>query len=67
MPELLSRGYDRLRLIAPVPMDDMVSVRYTADNMDSVMCQSKKDCQVTIQIEEAVAVGTHIMRWVKNA
>ena len=63
----VSLGYDRLRFIAPVFINDTITVTYTVAEVDTVKRQSKADIQVTNQNDDVVAVGTHIMRWVKNA
>ncbi len=62
----VSLGYDRIRFTAPVYFNDTVTVRYRIAEVDEVKRQSRSEITVTNQNGETVAVGQHLMRWVKN-
>jgi len=62
----VSLGYDRIRFLGPVFIGDTVTVTYTVAEIDTVKRQSKSQIEVRNQDDELVAVGTHILRWVKN-
>ena len=62
----VSLGYDRIRFLGPVFIGDTVTVSYRISEVDTVKRQSKSAIEVRNQNDELVAVGTHILRWVKN-
>lgn len=62
----VSLGYDRIRFLGPVFIGDTVTVTYTVGEIDTVKRQSKSSIEVRNQNGDLVAVGTHILRWVKN-
>ena len=62
----VSLGYDRIRFLAAAFIGDTITVSYTVDEIDTVKRQSKSAIEVKNQNGELVAVGTHILRWVKN-
>jgi acyl dehydratase len=62
----VSLGYDKIRFLGPVFINDTVKLTYTVQEVDPVKRQSKSQVEVKNQNGELVAVGTHIMRWVKN-
>ena len=62
----VSLGYDRIRFLGPVFIGDTVTVTYTVAEIDPVKRQSKSTIEVKNQNGDLVAVGTHILRWVKN-
>lgn len=62
----VSLGYDRIRFLGPVFFGDTVTVNYTISEIDTVKRQSKSAIEVRNQNGELVAIGTHILRWVKN-
>ena len=62
----VSLGYDRIRFLGPVFIGDTVTVTYTVAEIDPVKRQSKSAIEVKNQNGDLVAVGTHILRWVKN-
>ncbi len=63
----VSLGYDRVRFVGPVFINDTVTVTYTIQEIDPEKRQSKSDIKVTNQNGDVVAVASHILRWVKNA
>lgn len=62
----VSLGYDRIRFLGPVFINDTVKLTYTVQEIDPVKRQSRSNIEVRNQHGDLVAVGTHIMRWVKN-
>lgn len=62
----VSLGYDRIRFLGPVFINDTVKLTYTVQEIDPVKRQSRSSIEVRNQHGDLVAVGTHIMRWVKN-
>ena len=62
----VSLGYDRIRFLGAVFINDTVTVTYKIAEIDAVKRQSKSQIEVHNQHGELVAVGSHILRWVKN-
>ncbi|MCC6471977.1 MAG: dehydratase [Alphaproteobacteria bacterium] len=62
----VSLGYDKIRFLGPVYINDTVTLTYTIQEVDPVKRQSRSNVEVKNQNGELVAVGTHILRWVKN-
>ena len=62
----MSLGYDKIRFLGPVFINDTVKLTYTITEIDPVKRQSKSSIEVKNQHGDLVAVGTHILRWVKN-
>ena len=62
----VSLGYDRIRFIGPVLLGDTITVKYTIASIDLERRRSVADIEVTTQNDELVAVGQHILKWVKN-
>jgi acyl dehydratase len=62
----VSLGYDKIRFLGPVFINDTVKLTYTITEIDPVKRQSKSSIEVKNQHGDLVAVGTHILRWVKN-
>jgi 3-hydroxybutyryl-CoA dehydratase len=60
----VSLGYDHIRFIKPVFIDDAITVRYTVDTFDHQQKRSQAAIQITNQDDELVAVATHILKWV---
>ena len=63
----VSLGYDRIRFLAPVYFGDTITVEYTIAAIDEERRRSSADIRITNQDGTLVAVGTHILKWVKNA
>ena len=63
----VSLGYDRIRFLAPVYFGDTVTVEYVISAVDEERRRSTGDIRITNQDGTLVAVGTHILKWVKNA
>ena len=60
----VSLGYDRIRFIKPVFINDTITVKYTVDNVDLESNRSTAHIEVVNQKNEIVAVADHIMKWV---
>ncbi len=62
----VSLGYDRVRFIKPVFINDTVTVTYTISGIDLDKRRSRAKVEVANQDGATVAVAEHIMAWVKN-
>ncbi len=62
----VSLGYDRIRFLAPVYFGDTVTVDYRISEIDTERRRSTGDIKITNQDGTLVAVGTHILKWVRN-
>ena len=62
----VSLGYDRVRFLGPVFINDTVTLTYTVAEVDPVKRQSLSDIKVVKQNGDLVAVARHVMRWVKD-
>jgi 3-hydroxybutyryl-CoA dehydratase len=63
----VSLGYDRIRFLAPVFFGDTITVEYRISEIDAERRRSRGDIKITNQDGTLVAVGTHILKWVKNS
>jgi len=62
----ISLGYDRIRFIKPVFIDDEITVRYIVESYDTEAARSYAKIEIMNQDDQLVAVATHIMKWVPN-
>ncbi len=62
----VSLGYDRVRFLAPVYFGDTLTVEYTIASVDPARRRSNADIAIRNQDGTLVAVGTHILKWVRN-
>jgi len=62
----VSLGYDRIRFVKPVFIDDTITVKYTVEYYDKKVNRSGSKIEITNQQNELVAVATHILKWVSN-
>ena len=62
----VSLGYDRIRFLGPVFIGDTVTLTYTIKEIDPARRRSLGEINVVNQRGEQVAVGTHVLKWVKN-
>jgi acyl dehydratase len=62
----VSLGYDRIRFLAPVFIGDTVTVRYRIAEIDPERRRSRAEIAVTNQDGVQVAVGEHILKWVRD-
>ena len=62
----VSLGYDRVRFIKPVFINDTVTVTYTVSEIDLEKRRSRAKVEVANQDGVTVAAAEHIMAWVRN-
>src|SRR5262245_39397292 len=62
----VSLGYDRIRFLAPVYFGDTITVEYRISAIDLERRRSTGDITIRNQDDTLVAVGTHILKWVRN-
>lgn len=60
----VSLGYDRIRFLGPVYINDTITVAYTIRAVDRDRMRTRADVVVTNQTGETVAVAEHILKWV---
>jgi acyl dehydratase len=60
----VSLGYDRVRIIKPVFIDDTVTARYTVEKVDEEAGRALSKVEIINQNGELCLVGTHILKWV---
>ena len=63
----VSLGYDGIRFIKPVYINDTVTVTYTISEIDTARRRSLSHVEVVNQAGETVAVGQHILKWVRDS
>jgi acyl dehydratase len=63
----VSLGYDRVRFLQAVYINDTINVTYRIKSIDPERRRSNADVTVTNQDGETVAVAEHILKWVPNA
>ena len=63
----VSLGYDRVRFIKPVYINDTVTVTYTISEIDTERRRSLSNIEIVNQTGETVAVGQHILKWVSDS
>jgi acyl dehydratase len=59
-------GYDKIRFLQPVFLGDTVSTVYRISEIDTERRRSTAQIEVTNQVGDLVAVGSHILQWVPN-
>jgi acyl dehydratase len=63
----VSLGYDRVRFLKPVFINDTITVHYKIEAIDEDKSRSLSKIEITNQDGELVAVATHILKWVPNS
>ena len=63
----VSLGYDRIRFLAPVYFGDTITVEYRIAEIDIERRRSTGAIEIRNQDGVLVAVGQHILKWVRNA
>ncbi len=63
----VSLGYDRIRFLKPVFINDTITVHYEIDAFDEHKNRSLSKIEITNQHGELVAVASHILKWVPNS
>ncbi len=62
----VSLGYDGVRFLQAVYINDTVAVTYTIDEVDLDRNRTTAKVEVKNQHGDLVAVGRHILKWVPN-
>jgi len=62
----VSLGYDGIRFLKPVFINDTVTVVYTITEVDEERLRTLANVDVTNQRGELVAVGKHHLKWTRN-
>jgi len=62
----VSLGFDRIRFIGPVYINDTVNVNYRVKTIEQEGRRSRSEVTVTNQAGETVATGEHILQWIPN-
>ncbi|MCK5370126.1 MAG: hypothetical protein KAQ62_16305 [Cyclobacteriaceae bacterium] len=62
----VSLGYDKIRFIKPVFINDTITVRYVVEKYDRKSRRSLSNIEITNQHNEIVAMAIHILKWVPN-
>lgn len=60
----VSLGYDGVRFLAPVRINDTITVVYRIKEIELERRRSRAEITITNQGGEIVAVGEHILKWV---
>ncbi len=60
----VSLGYDGVRFLAPVRINDTVTVLYRIKEIELERRRSRAEITITNQDGDIVAVGEHILKWV---
>ena len=63
----VSLGYDGIRFLKPVYINDTVTVIYTISGIDQERRRTLADIEVKNQHGDLVAVGKHHLKWTENA
>jgi acyl dehydratase len=63
----VSLGYDGVRFLKPVYINDTVTVIYTISEVDEERRRTLANVDVKNQRGELVAVGKHHLKWTRNA
>ena len=62
----VSLGYDRIRFIKPVFIDDTLNIKYTVVEYDKNKLRSNSNIEIHNQKNELVAVAVHILKWLSE-
>jgi len=60
----VSLGYDKIRIIHPVYIDDTVTARYTVEAVDEETGRARSKVEIINQDGKLCLVGTHVLKWV---
>ena len=63
----VSLGYDGIRFLKPVYINDTITITYTISQIDTQRRRSLSNIEVTNHKGDLVAVGNHILKWVSDA
>ena len=62
----VSVGYDQIRFVNPVYINDTITVHYVIKSIDTNQRRSYAKIDIINQHDQIVAVAEHILKWVKN-
>ena len=62
----VSLGYDRIRFIKPVFINDAVNISYTVIETEVEVMRSLSQIEIMNQKNDLVAIGSHILKWVPD-
>lgn len=62
----MSLGYDGVRFLKPVYINDTITVVYTISEIDAEKRRTLADIEVKNQHGDLVAVGKHHLKWTAN-
>lgn len=62
----VSLGYDKVRFLGPVYINDTVTLTYTVAEVDARKRRSYSDIRAVNQSGELVAVARHILAWTRD-
>ncbi|MBV9591838.1 MAG: MaoC family dehydratase [Hyphomicrobiales bacterium] len=60
----VSLGYDKIRIIHPVYIDDTVTARYTVEAVDEETGRARSKVEIINQDGKLCLIGTHVLKWV---
>ena len=60
----VSLGYDKIRFIRPVFINDTLTARYTIEEIDMATARSRSKVEIVNQSDELCLIGIHVMKWV---
>ncbi|MFI4986475.1 MAG: MaoC family dehydratase [Alphaproteobacteria bacterium] len=60
----VSLGYDKIRFLKPVFINDTLTARYTIEAIDAEAGRSRAKVEVVNQAGETCLAGSHVMKWV---
>jgi 3-hydroxybutyryl-CoA dehydratase len=60
----VSLGYDKIRFLRPVFVNDTMTARYTIEEVDEAAARTRSKVEVLNQAGEVCLAGTHILKWV---
>lgn len=60
----VSLGYDKIRFLVPVFIDDTLTARYTVEEIDPEAARSRSKVEIIKSSGELCLAGIHIMKWV---
>lgn len=63
----VSLGYDRIRFLKPVFINDTITVHYAIESVDHEENRSLSNIEIKNQHGDLVAVAKHILKWVPNS
>ncbi len=62
----VSLGYDRIRFLKPVYINDTITVHYVVEEIDVERRRTRAKIEVVNQDDQLVAVAEHILKWVPH-